>query len=232
MEVLSVNNLNKSFFSKRAVNNLNLQIEQGKIYGLLGVNGSGKTTLMRMISGLLKQSSGEIKVVDKVVGVESKEIVAFMPTDNYLYKFMKVKQLKQYYIDMYKDFDPDKFDELIKSMDISQEEKVSGLSTGMTGRVKLALTMARKAKLFLLDEPLNGIDPISREKIVECIVRESSDENTIILSSHLVSEMEQILDDVIFIKDGAVELVGNVEKLRTEKNKSIEEMFKEVLGQC
>lgn len=232
MTVLSVNNLNKSFFSKRAVNNLNLQIEQGKIYGLLGVNGSGKTTLMRMISGLLKQSSGEIKVMDKTIGVESKEIVAFMPTDNYLYKFMKVKQLKQYYLDMYKDFDPDKFDELIESMGISQEEKVSGLSTGMTGRVKLSLTMARKAKLFLLDEPLNGIDPISREKIVECIVKESSDENTIILSSHLISEMEQILDDVIFIKDGAVELVGNVEKLRTEKNKSIEEMFKEVLGKC
>ncbi|WP_066496750.1 ABC transporter ATP-binding protein [Abyssisolibacter fermentans] len=230
MQILKTNNLSKGFFSKKALNQINLELEHGKIYGLLGPNGSGKTTMMRIIAGLIKPTSGSLLVNNHEIGVKTKEIISFMPTDNYLYPMMKIKDLKKYFNDMFNDFNPDKFDSMIKYMDLNQNDKVSALSTGMTGRLKLAIALSRDAKLFLFDEPLNGIDFISREKIIESIVGEMSPEKTMIISSHLVSEMEKILDTAIFIKEGNVELVADVEQIRYEQNKSIEDLYKEVFA--
>lgn len=230
MQILKTNNLSKGFFSKKALNQINLELEHGKIYGLLGPNGSGKTTMMRIIAGLIKPTSGSVMVNNHEIGVKTKEIISFMPTDNYLYPMMKIKDLKKYFNDMFNDFNPDKFDSMIKYMELNQNDKVSALSTGMTGRLKLAIALSRDAKLFLFDEPLNGIDFISREKIIESIVGEMSPEKTMIISSHLVSEMEKILDTAILIKEGNVELIADVEQIRYEQNKSIEDLYKEVFA--
>jgi len=223
-------NLHKNYMSKKALKNINLKFNEGKIYGILGPNGSGKTTLMKIIADLHKESSGEILVCGEKPSHKTREYVAYMPTENFVYGWMKVKQAVDFYRDMYKDFDYEKALKLMAFMELDPNQKVSSLSTGQRERLKITLVISRKAKIFMLDEPLNGLDPISRSKIKDCIIEQYNQEGVMIISTHLVNEIEQILDEVIFIGNGEVVLQGETEALRIQKGKSLEEIYREVYG--
>lgn len=225
---LEVKNLTKRFMFKKALNDISLTFEKGKIIGLLGPNGSGKTTLMRIVAGLLHKSSGEIIFENDIKGIELKKIVSFMPTESHLYPWMKIKDIINFYGEFFDDFDKDKVYDVVKNMKLLPKIKIGSLSTGQRGRLKVALTVARKADLYLIDEPLNGIDPISRDLILDMLKTEISSEKCIVISSHLVNDFENILDEVIFINDGMLKLRGDVKKLKEEKMISMHELYKEV----
>ncbi len=223
-------NLNKKYMNKVALEEINLKFESGKIYGVLGPNGSGKTTLMKIIADLHKQTSGEITVCDEKPSYQTRSKVAYMPTENFVYGWMRVKDSVRYYADMYADFDEQKALELIEFMELDLNQKVGSLSTGQRARLKISLTICRAAKVIMLDEPLNGLDPISRTKIKECIIERYNEESTMIISTHLVTEIEQILDEVIFLKGGKTILQGKAEDLRFERGMSIEDIYREVFA--
>ncbi len=226
--ILEIKNLNKKYMFVKALDDLSLSFEKGKIIGLLGPNGSGKSTLMRILSGLLQKTSGDILYEGELKGIELKKRVAYMPTDFYLYQHMTVKDCLQFYNDFYEEFDFDKAKRMVEETDINLSAKAKTLSTGQKGRVKIALTLSRKADLYLIDEPLNGIDPISRDVILDYIKEAKSDDKCIVVSSHLVREFEQIVDDIIFLKKGRLNLQGNADELRKEHNMSIHDLYKEV----
>lgn len=226
--LLKADNLTKGFFRNKALTNLDLEIEEGKVYGLLGPNGSGKTTFFKIAAGLFKPTSGSLIINGSPVGVESKKYTAFMPTEDFLSKWMKIKMVLDFYADMYDDFDRNQAQQFLEQMELREDMKVSSLSTGMKARLKMVVTMARKASLYLLDEPHNGIDLISRDKIMQMIVSSLRVDCTVIISSHLVSELESVMDEVIFLDKGSVVLAGNSEQFRLERKCSIEELYKEV----
>ena len=182
--------LYKNYMTKNALRDINLKFQEGKIYGLLGPNGSGKTTLMKIIADLHKQSSGEILICDEKPSHKTRAYVAFMPTENFIYGWMKVKESLKFYEDMYPDFDRQKAEELIKFMELDMNQKVSSLSTGQRARLKITLTISRRARIYMMDEPLNGLDPISRTKIKECIIEQFNAEGVMLISTHLVNEIE------------------------------------------
>lgn len=221
-------NIHKNYMGKTALKNINLKFETGKIYGLLGPNGSGKTTLMKIVADLHKQSSGEITINGQVPSHKTKSHVAFMPTENFLYGWMRVKDTITFYKDMYKDFSTERANMLLEFMALDVKQKVSSLSTGQRSRLKIALTLSRNARVYMLDEPLNGLDPISREKIKETIIERFDSESIMIIATHLVTEIEQILDEVVFISNGEVILKGEIEAIRQEHNLSLEGIYKEV----
>ncbi len=226
--ILEVRNLTKKYMFVKALDELSLSFEKGKIIALLGPNGSGKSTLMRILSGLLQKTSGEILYEGELKGIELKERVAYMPTDFYLYPNMTVKECINFYSDFYKEFDSEKATKMMEETDINLSARSKSLSTGQKGRLKIALTLSRKADLYLIDEPLNGIDPISRDIILDYIKNSKSDEKCIVVSSHLVHEFENIADDVIFIRKGKLKLRGSANELREENNMSIHDLYKEV----
>ena len=221
-------NLQKNYLKKRALININLKFQEDKIYGLLGPNGSGKTTLMKVIADLHKQTGGEITICDEMPSHKTKALVAYMPTENFVYSWMKVKEAVNFYRDMYLDFDMKKALELLEFMDIDLNQKVGSLSTGQRARLKITLTISRKVKIYMLDEPLNVLDPISRAKIKECIIDQFDEGSTMIISTHLVDEIEQILDEVIFLDKGEVVLQGETEEMRMKRGQSLEEIYREV----
>lgn len=226
--ILKADYLTKKYFNKVALEGVSIQFQKGKIYGLLGPNGSGKTTLMKVAAGLHKQTSGHLLINGMPVSYKTKKDVVFTPTEDFLYPSMKVKNIIKYYEDMYSDFNVEESKLLIKKLEVDLENKVSELSTGLKGRLKVALAISRNAMVYLFDEPLNGLDPISREMVLNTITEIINDDKVIIISSHLVSELETCLDEVIFLKNGKIELQGETEKIRCEKGKSIEGLYKEV----
>ena len=226
--ILQSNNLVKKYMTKTAVNGINLDIEAGKVYALLGPNGSGKTTWMKMAAGLVKPTSGTISYRGIPIGIESKSKIAYMSTEPFFYSYMTVKDVGQYYKDFFSDFDEKRYEELIERMELSMKEKAKSLSSGMAAKLKIAATMARKAELYMLDEPLNGIDIIAREKIITTILEVTGEESTLIISSHLVDELEKIIDNAIFVKKGTIVMNGEAEELRLTHGKSIVELYKEV----
>lgn len=226
--MLKCENLRKTYLNKTAVDDISVTIEKGKIYALLGPNGSGKTTFMKMAAGLVKPTGGEILYKDAPIGIVSKSEVAYMSTEPYFYSFMTVGGVGKYYSEFFSDFDMDLFKSLLAEMELSAEEKVTHLSSGMAAKLKVAVTIARKAKLYLLDEPLNGIDLIARGHIIKAVLRAASEDSTIVISSHLVDELEAIVDSVIFIKNGRSVIAGDAEKIREQRGKSIVELYKEV----
>lgn len=228
MIALEVKNLNKRFMFVKALDNFSVKFPKGKVIGLLGPNGSGKTTLMRILAGLLQKSSGDIVFDKPLKGKALKQTVAYMPTESQLYTWMSVSQIIDFYEDFFEGFDRGKVLKAIEVLDLKPNSKIKSLSTGQRGRLKVALTIARKAELYLIDEPLNGIDPISRDMILDLLVAEIDDSKCIVISSHLVHEFERIIDDVIFIRKGQVALEGDVENLRFERNMSIHDLYKEV----
>ncbi len=228
MEFLKTTDLSKKFSSTKAVDKANIILTQGKIYGLLGPNGSGKSTFMKLVAGLFHPTSGSIEINGSQISIISKSNIAYMPTESYYYNYMSIKLVGKFHQDFYDDFDMNDYEELIDEMKLEMNMKVSSLSSGMAAKLKLAATMARKAKLFMLDEPLNGIDLIARDLIMSTIIKKSNDDNIMLLSSHLIDVLEKILDEVIFIKEGVIVLNGDAEKIREENNKSIVDIYKEV----
>ncbi|MEL7597676.1 MAG: ABC transporter ATP-binding protein [Clostridiaceae bacterium] len=226
--ILESKNLSKSYFTKKALNNVNLEIQKGKVVGLLGPNGSGKTTFIKIAAGILRKSSGEILIDGKKPGVETKAVVSYLPDRNYLYKWMKIRDAVELFKDFYDDFDDKKCEELLKFMKLEEEAKVISLSKGMMEKLNLTLVLSRKAKLYILDEPLAGVDPVAREQILDAIINNYSEDCSMIITTHLVKDIERVFDDVAFIKEGEIVLSGNAEDLRCEKGKSIDELFREV----
>lgn len=226
--VLKTNNLTKIYSSKVALDNINIEIPKGKIVGLLGPNGSGKTTFIKIAAGILRQSSGEILIENSKPGVYTKSIVSYLPDVNYLYKWMKIKDAFEYFKDFYMDFDEVKAKELLKFMKLDEESKVTSLSKGMMEKLLMTLVLSRKAKLYIFDEPLGGVDPVAREKILDAIIQNYSDESSMLITTHLVNDIERIFDDVMFINEGKIVLSGNAEELRNSRGKSIDEIFREV----
>lgn len=228
VNMLDCKGLVKKYYSKTAVNGISLTIETGKIYALLGPNGSGKTTFMKIVAGLIKPTSGTVTYRGIPIGVESKKKVAYMSTEPFFYNYMSVADVGKYYKDFFEDFDTKRYEELIARMDLKMEDKSKNLSSGLAAKLKIAATLARKAELYMLDEPLNGIDIIAREKIITTILEVAREDVTILLSSHLVDELEKIIDNAIFIKNGSIELNGGAEELRVARGKSIVDLYKEI----
>lgn len=226
--MLTCENLEKKYMTVTAVKDISLDIQPGKIYALLGPNGSGKTTFMKMVAGLIKPSKGTIMMEGKPIGVESKKCVAYMPTESYFYPYMKCNDVGEYYEDFFEDFSMDRFNALMEKMGLSHKDKVSKMSSGMMAKLKLAVTLARDARLVMLDEPLNGIDIIARENIIDSIINRAGENNAIMVSSHLVDELEKIIDYAIFVKNGEVVRKGDAEELRKTYGKSIVDMYKEI----
>jgi len=227
-QILKANQLSKYFYQKKALDKVDMNIEKGKIYGILGPNGGGKSTFLKIAAGLLKPSQGEITIDNKEPGVYTKSIVSYLPETNYLYKWMKIKDALNFFKDLYADFDVERARESLKFMELEEEEKVTSLSKGMMGRLKLTLALSRKAKLYLLDEPLNGIDPISREKIITSILDSYSEKSSILICSHLIYYIEKLLDYVFFLSEGRIILSGDAEELRNKRRMSIDKLFQEV----
>lgn len=226
--LLEAKGLSKSYFNKKALKNVDLTIEKGKVVGLLGPNGSGKTTFIKIVVGILRQSGGELLINGKKPSVETKAMVSYLPDRNFLYKWMKIKDAIEFFRDFYEDFDIDRCKELLKFMDLQEDLKVTSLSKGMMEKLNLTLVLSRRAKLYILDEPLAGVDPVAREKILDAIIQSYSEDSSMIITTHLVKDMERVFDDIAFIKEGEIVLSGNAEDMRSEKEKSIDELFREV----
>lgn len=227
-DVIQVKALTKKYGRKTALDNLNFNIAPGKIVGLLGPNGSGKTTFIKITAGMLQPTNGEILIEGRKVGTETKAVVSYMPDREFLYDWMKVKDAVGFFKDFFADFDKVKANELLEFMKLKPESKVKSLSKGMVERLNLSLVMARKAKLYLLDEPLASVDPATRDKIIDTILGNFNEGSTILLSTHLVRDVERIFDEVLFINEGNIVLHEQVDTLRTDMGKSVEEVFKEV----
>ncbi len=228
LTILKVNNLTKKYYNKTALENVTLDFEPGRIYGLLGPNGSGKTTFMKVVAGLHKQTSGSVLINGEDLSYKTKAFVSFMPTENYMYDSFKVIDILKFYKDMYEDFRYDYAVALLNDINVNIDYKVSKLSSGETAKLKTVIALSRDADIYMLDEPLNGVDVLSRDTIMDIITKSHNKNKTMIISTHLVGEIEKILDTVIFLKDGVVELFGDAEELRQTRGLSVEGLYKEV----
>ncbi len=232
MELLKCINLCKNYGQKKALDNVNFTIEKGRIVGLLGTNGSGKTTLTKIINELLVPSSGEILINGNKPGIESKKIISYLPERTYLPDDKKVKEIIEYFEDFYKDFEKERALKLLKELDIDKESKLKQLSKGTREKVQLVLVMSRDADLYVLDEPIGGVDPVARDKILDLILKNFKEGASILISTHLIADIERILDDVIFINQGKIILTSSADELRNKYNTSVEGAFKEVFKGC
>ena len=226
MNLLEIKDLNKSFDNKKILKDINLTISNGKIVGLLGKNGAGKTTLIKLINDLLTPTSGEITIKGNKVGVETKKVISFLPERTYLNKQMKVSEIIEFFKDFYEDFDDKKARKLLKDLDLDINQHLTKMSKGMQEKVQLVLVMSRKADLYILDEPLGGVDPATRDYILDTILSNFSENASVIISTHLISDIERILDEVIFIDKGKIVLQEDADKLRNKEKASIDEIFR------
>lgn len=229
--LLQLNGVNKTYGSKHALKNVTLEIAPGKIVGLLGSNGSGKSTLMKIAAGLIQPTSGVASVVGLPIGKGSKGLVSFMPDRPLTEPWMKVRDSLTFYQDFYEDFDIAKAREMLQFMKLNEGDRVGVLSKGMSERLQLTLALSRNAILYLLDEPIGGVDPVARDKILDAIVKFYTEKSSLVISTHLVRDIERIFDDVIFIRDGEVVMQEEVENLRMKYGKSVDDMFKEVYAE-
>lgn len=226
MELLECKNLEKSFGNIKVLNNINLTIPRGKIIGLLGKNGTGKTTLIKLINNLLTPTKGTILINGKEIDIESKKIISYLPERTYLDKTMTVKQIIKFFEEFYENFDSKKAKKLLEDLGLNINQKLSKMSKGMQEKVQLVLVMSRKADLYILDEPLGGVDPATRDYILDTILNNFNEGASVIISTHLISDIERILDEVIFIDKGQIILTQDADELRTKENDSIDEIFR------
>ena len=228
MNTLECRNLSKDYGEFTALNNINLKFEPGRIIGLLGPNGSGKTTLIKLINGLLQPTDGEVLINGEAPGINSKRIISYLPERTYFNNNMKVREAISYFKDFYEDFDYEKAEELIVSFKIPLGKRFKELSKGMREKVQLALVVSRRAEFYIFDEPIAGVDPASRDLILKTIIQHLNPGSTTIISTHLIADIERVLDEVIMLKDGNVLLTGDADELRTKEGKSIDSIFREV----
>ena len=226
MKLLECKKICKNYGSKQALKDVDLTISKGKIIGLLGKNGSGKTTLIKLINNLLTPTSGEILINGENIGIASKRIISYLPERTYLDKSMKVEEAIKFFTDFYDNFDADKARKLLKDLDLDINQKLNKMSKGMQEKVQLVLVMSRKADLYILDEPLGGVDPATRDYILDTILSNFNEGASVIISTHLIADIERILDEVIFINQGHVQLVSDTDTLRKKENSSIDEIFR------
>ena len=225
--VLECKNLRKQYGKKIALKNIDLQIPAGSIVGLLGPNGSGKTTLLKLAAGLLTPSSGEIQACGFKPGVESKALVAYQPDKVYLNDWMNVEQLIKMMMDFYPNFNKDKAYDMLKRLNIEPEQKLKTMSKGTKEKVQLILTMSRDVNLYILDEPIGGVDPAARDYILNTIINNYKEDATVIISTHLINDVESVLNHIIFLKEGTVVRQGDVDDIREETGMSIDALFRE-----
>lgn len=230
MNILECKNLTKSYKKNHPVlDGLNLTIPAGRIVGLLGPNGCGKSTLIKLVSGLLQPDSGEIMVDGMPISEKTNAIISYLPERTYFNSWMRVSQLVDYFSEFYEDFDPIRAVALMKDLGINTNSKLKSLSKGTKEKVQLILVMSRDAKLYLLDEPIAGVDPAAREYILSTIVSNYNPDASIIITTHLISDVEQVLDDFVFLSFGGTILMsGNAEEARNENGKSLDQLFREV----
>lgn len=227
-QILECNSLTKQYSGFTALSNVNLSIQRGRIVGLLGPNGSGKTTFIKLLNGLLVPSQGELFIDGKKPGVETKKIVSYLPDKNYLNNNLKVSNLIHLFEDFYEDFRPKKAYEMLERLNISPDKQMKHLSKGTKEKVQLILVMSREAQLYCLDEPIGGVDPASRDYILNTIISNYNEDATVIISTHLIADIENILDDIILLQNGIVVRSASVDDIRSKEGKSIDALFREV----
>ena len=228
MAILECKELSKRFGTVKALDGVNIKVEAGHVVGLLGPNGSGKTTLIKLANGLLTPNSGEVLIAGNKPGKESKRIVSYLPDRVCLPQWMNTRQLMDFYGDFYGDFNREKAEEMLKRLNISPGQSIKQMSKGTREKVQLIMVMSREAGLYLLDEPIGGVDPATRDYILETIIRNYNPDAAVIISTHLISDVEKILDDVIFINQGRVVLSSSVDDIRERNGKSVDALFREV----
>lgn len=227
MPILEIKNLIKKYHTKNVIDNISLNVGSGKIVGLLGPNGSGKTTLIKLLAGLLTATSGDILIDNKEIGIETKAIVSFLPDRPYFANWMKVHDILAFFADFYRDFSMKKAMEMLKLLNIGVNDRIKTMSKGTKEKLNLVLVMSRAARLYLLDEPIAGVDPAARDYILRTIISNYSEDSSVIITTHHIADVEKILDDVIFLNEGKIELNSAVEDLREERGKSVDEIFRE-----
>ena len=228
MELLECKKLCKTFDNKPILEDINLKIPKGKIIGLLGKNGAGKSTLIKLMNDLLTPTSGEILFKEENIGVNSKSQISYLPERTYLDKEMRIKDVFKFFTEFYKDFNIEKANKLLKDLNLDADQKISKMSKGMQEKLQLVLVMSRDAELYILDEPLGGVDPATRDYILDTILSNFKEGASVIISTHLIADIERILDEVIFIDNGKIILTSSADELRNKEGKSIDEVFREV----
>lgn len=229
-DLLQLDGVSKSYGAKRALNGVSLTIGSGKIVGLLGSNGSGKSTLMKIAAGLIPNYEGHVWINGQPVGRTSRSLTSFMPDQPLTENWMRVKDAIAFYKDFYADFDTVKANDMLKFMRLERDARVSSLSKGMQERLQLTLALSRNARLYLLDEPIGGVDPVARGRILDAIVEYYDENSSLLIATHLVQDIERIFDEVVFLKDGKLVLHEEVETIRANNGQSVDERFKEVFG--
>lgn len=227
-ELLRCENLVKKYGNTLALDGVNITLSSGKIIGLLGPNGSGKTTFIKILNGLLTPTSGTVQIDGNQPGVQTKRIVAYLPDNIYLNSWMTIKQIVNYFADFYEDFRSDLAYEMMSRLGISPEMRLKALSKGNKEKVCLILVMSRNARMYILDEPIAGVDPAARDYVISTIINNYNPDSTVLISTHLISDIEQVLDEVIFLKNGKVVLQQTVDEIRTQHGMSVDQLFREV----
>lgn len=228
MLLLEANHLTKNFGPNQALKDVYLSLDCGKIIGLLGPNGSGKTTFMKIVAGLLKPTSGSVHIGAETPGVLTKQHISYLPDQTIFPKWMKVTELLSYYQDFFNDFDRGKAKEMLQRLDISEKMRLRQMSKGTLEKVQLILAMSRNANLYCLDEPIGGVDPATRDYILQTIITNYSENASVLISTHLIADVESILDEVIFLQNGQVRMHSSVEAIREQEGQSVDSLFREV----
>ena len=226
--LLEFSNITKKYGSKVALDNVSFNLEPGKIIGLLGPNGSGKSTILKLVNGLLQPTDGEIKIMGNPPGIMSKSIISYLPERTYLNEWMKISDLINFFADFYIDFDINKANEMVIALKLDPNHKLKTLSKGNKEKVQLILVMSRKAKLYLLDEPIGGVDPATRDFILDTIISNYLSDATLMISTHLISDIERIFDEVILINQGTIYKHDSVDNIRQQTGKSVDQLLREV----
>ena len=227
-QLLNCQNLTKRYGYKTALDNIDLSLERGRIIGLLGPNGSGKTTLIKLINGLLAPSSGSIAINGFAPGPETKKIVSYLPERTYFNSWMKVTDILNFFCDFYEDFDRNRAADMLRRLGIDENERLGAMSKGTKEKVQLIMVMSRDAQLYCLDEPIGGVDPAARDYILQTIITNYNEHASVLISTHLIADIENVLDDVIFIQNGHIRLHASVDEIREQDGKSVDALFREV----
>ena len=228
--MINIINLNKKYRNKIILDNINLNIEKGKIIGLLGPNGSGKTTLMKILLNITKEDNGEIYINNKKKSEETNKYISFLPDAPFIDKDLSINEARNYFKFFYTDFNDKKFENLINKLNLNLKDKIKNLSKGNIEKLNLILILSRDAKIYILDEPIAGVDIVTRNEILKLIIENISDESTAIISTHLIKDIEHIFDQVMFLKDANIDKIYNVEDIRINKNISVEDLYLEYFG--
>ena len=226
--MLEFKNVTKKYLRRAALEDVSFTVEPGKVCLLLGPNGSGKTTSMKLIAGLSRQTSGEVLFDGQRIGARTKAHIAYMPTENYFYNYMTIQDAGKYYADFFIDFRPDRFERWLRDMELDPRDRISKLSSGMAAKLRLALILSRDAKLMLFDEPLNGVDILTRQQVIQAMLTARSADRTLLISTHLVDELEDVVDDCVFLREGRLVAAGT--KAETCGGRTLKDRYIEIYG--